>query len=314
VANGTDAIELILRAIGLRPDDEVVVPTNSFAATAEAVVRAGARVAFADCDATTLLMSGETLTAALTPRTRAVIPVHLYGQLAPMDEIGAVAAARGITVVEDAAQAHGAEQHGRTPGTIGIAASTSFYPGKNLGAYGDGGAVLTQDADLADRVRVIGDHGTRSKYEHVMLGCNSRLDALQAVVLDAKLRRLPAWNAAREVAAASYDDLLAGVEGVRRPARVAGNVHVWHLYVVRVPAAARSKVLEELDAAGIEAGIHYPIPIHRQPAFAGGHIPAGGLWNAELAADEILSLPMHPHLTRADQELVVAAVRRGLTA
>jgi dTDP-4-amino-4,6-dideoxygalactose transaminase len=310
VANGTDALELALRAAGVGTGDEVVVPTNSFIASAEAVARTGAGVRLVDCDPVHLLIDPERIADACTTRTRAVLPVHLYGQIAPMEAVADAAAARGLVVVEDAAQAHGARRHDRPVGSWGIAAGFSFYPGKNLGAYGDGGAVVTDDHEVATALKALRDHGSLKRYQHPSLGFNSRLDTLQAVVLRAKLARLDEWNAARRSAAARYDQLLGDVPGVRLPATQAGNEHVWHLYVVRVPE--RDRCVAELAAAGIPAAIHYPTPIHLTGAFAGLDCGPGDFPVAEAAADEILSLPMHPHLTAAQQERVAEALAAAL--
>lgn len=301
VGNGTDAIELALRAAGIGPGDDVIVPANTFVATAEAVVRCGASVVFADCDED-FLLDPQDLRTRLTPRTRAVVAVHLYGQTAPVDEIRAVVGPN-VIVVEDAAQAQGARYRGRRSGSLGDVAGTSFYPGKNLGAYGDAGAVMTSSASIAKRVQALRNHGGVRKYEHHEVGTNSRLDALQAVVLSAKLARLDAWNAERRRAAERYNRLLAGQPGVIRPRTVDGNEHVFHQYVVRVPE--RDRVLCELIEEGIGAGIHYPLPVHLLPAFA-GPAPATGLFPvAERLADEILSLPIYPGLTSEQQEYVV---------
>jgi dTDP-4-amino-4,6-dideoxygalactose transaminase len=310
VANGTDALELALRAAGVGAGDEVVVPTNSFIASAEAVARTGAAVRLVDCDPVHLLIDPERIADACTARTRAVLPVHLYGQIAPMEGVLAAASAAGLVVVEDAAQAHGARRHGLSVGSWGRAAGFSFYPGKNLGAYGDGGAVVTDDDGVARALGALRDHGSLKRYEHPTLGFNSRLDTLQAVVLAAKLARLDDWNAARRSAAARYDQLLGDVPGVRLPATQAGNEPVWHLYVVRVPE--RDRCVAELAAAGIPAAIHYPTPIHLTGAFANLGYGQGDFPVADAAADEILSLPMHPHLTSAQQERVAEALAASL--
>jgi dTDP-4-amino-4,6-dideoxygalactose transaminase len=310
VANGTDALELALRAVGVGPGDEVVVPANSFIASAEAVVRTGAGVRLVDCDPIHLLIDPDRIADACTARTRAVLPVHLYGQIASMEGVGAAASKAGMVVVEDAAQAHGALRNGRPVGSWSLAAGFSFYPGKNLGAYGDGGAVVTDDDGVAAALQALRDHGSLKRYEHPTLGFNSRLDTLQAVVLSAKLSRLDEWNEARRRAAARYDRLLGGLPNVRLPATQVGNEHVWHLYVVRVPE--RDRCLAALQTAGVPAAIHYPTPIHLTGAFATlGHGP-GDFPVAEAAADEILSLPMHPHLTGAQQERVAEALAAAL--
>ncbi len=303
VANGTDAIELALRACGIGPGHEVLLPANTFVATAEAVARAGATVGFVDCDPMYHLIDVGAVSSRIGSRTAAVIAVDLYGQVAPMEELAAVTADAGILLFEDAAQSQGASRHGRLSGSFGAAAATSFYPGKNLGAYGDGGAVLTTSADTAMRVRHLGNHGGTRRYEHAELGFNSRLDSLQAVVLRAKLARLAGWNDQRRAAAARYDAMLAGATNVVLPATLPGNEHVWHLYVVRVPD--RDIVLHALGTAGIGAGIHYPVPVHLQPAFASASSGPGAFPVAELAAGEILSLPLFPGITEAQQQRVV---------
>jgi len=307
VANGTDAIELALRALDIGPGDECLLPANTFIATAEAVVRAGATPVLVDCVEDTLLMDPAALSGAVTGRTRAVLPVHLYGQCAELEKIAPIAASVGAAVVEDAAQAQGARRNGRAAGTIGEIAATSFYPGKNLGAYGDAGAVMTNDAALAASVRLLREHGSPRKYEHTELGFNSRLDTLQAVVLSAKLRRLEGWNTDRRAAAARYDELLAEVDGVVRPVVADGNLPVWHLYVVRVPR--RDEVLAALHAVGIGAGIHYPTPLHLTGAFEHLGLRKGSFPVAERTAGELLSLPLFPEITEQQQQRVVAALR-----
>jgi dTDP-4-amino-4,6-dideoxygalactose transaminase len=306
VANGTDAIEMMLRAAGIGPGDDVLLPANTFIATAGAVVRAGARPVFVDVDPTYLLIDPEQVAARLTLRTRAVIAVHLFGQMAPMEELQEILAGTSILLFEDAAQAHGARRHGRTSGSVGLAAATSFYPGKNLGAYGDGGAVLTDRAELDRRVRLLGNHGEISKYDHTELGFNSRLDALQAVVLRAKLPRLDAWNQARRDAAAVYGELLGDVPALWLPETMPGNEHVWHLYPVRL--ARRDDVLAGLNEQGVGAGVHYPVPVHLQGAFADLGHRRGDFPHAEDAASRLLSLPLHGHLSVSDQELIADRV------
>jgi dTDP-4-amino-4,6-dideoxygalactose transaminase len=304
VSNGTDALELALRSCGVESGDEVLVPANSFVATAESVARIGAIPVFADVDSTSLLIDPQEVEKRLSPRTQAVAPVHLYGQMAPMHALADVLRRRDdVVVVEDAAQAHGARQAGRPAGGIGRAAGTSFYPGKNLGAYGDAGAVLTNDDASARLVRMMRDHGSETKYRHEVRGWNCRLDTLQAAVLLAKLRRLRDWNEARAAAARRYDTLLGGVDGVTRPETVPGNEHVWHLYVVQV--SERDRVLSALTREGIGVGVHYPEPIHLQPAFADLGQGPGSFPVAERAAQHVLSLPMHPHLTEQHQKRVV---------
>jgi dTDP-4-amino-4,6-dideoxygalactose transaminase len=311
VANGTDALQLTLTALGLEAGDEVVVPANTFIATAAAVVRAGATPRFADVSDGTLLMTPRTLAEAITPRTRAVIVVHLFGQIPDMTGLLAVASQAGIAVIEDAAQAHGAEWDGRPAGSFGEAACFSFYPGKNLGAFGDAGAVVTSRSELADRVRSLANHGRShgaSHHDHSCLGTNSRLDALQAVVLSGKLARLDTWTERRIAIAARYRDLLGRAEfgGTElKLTEVAPQArHVYHLFVVR--AARRDSVRAELARRGIATGVHYPVPCHLQPPlrpFADRPLPV-----TEQAAGELLSLPMFPHLTDGQVDFVCEAL------
>lgn len=311
VGNGTDAIELALRALGVGPGDEAILPANTFIATAEAVARTGATPVLVDCVDDTALIDPAAAGKAVTDRTKAVLPVHLYGQAAEV-ELLAGHLPDSVAIVEDAAQSQGARRHGRGAGTLGRIAATSFYPGKNLGAYGDAGAVLTSDESLASAVRLLSAHGSPRKYEHSTLGFNSRLDALQAVVLSAKLSRLAGWNADRRAAADRYSALLAGVDGVRLPVVAEGNEPVWHLYVVRV--TERDRVLAELNAAGIGAGIHYPTPVHLTGAFAGLGLGPGSFPVAEAMAGEILSLPLFPEITAAQQERVVGVLADAVGA
>ncbi len=306
VANGTDALRLTLAALGIGPGDEVIVPTNTFIATAAAAAEVGATPVFVDVDPKTLLMTPEHLAAAITPRTTAVVPVHLYGQPVDMPGILSVAEKAGIAVVEDAAQAHGARWNGRRVGSFGHAACFSFYPGKNLGALGDGGAVVTNDASLAERIRQLSNHGRGSdKYHHDVVGANSRLDGLQAAMLTVKTEHLDVWNEARREAAATYHRLLTGLPVIltHQPPE-AESVH--HLYVIR--ADARDSLQKSLEEAGIGVGLHYPIPCHLQPAF--GHLPSVSLPVAEEAAGHLLSLPMFPHITDLQISAAVAAIEQ----
>lgn len=308
VGNGTDAVELALRGVGVGPGAEVILPANTFVATAEAVSRIGAVPVLADVDPASLLLDPDAAARAVTDRTAAIVPVHLYGQTAPMEEITAVAAAHGLAVVEDAAQSQGALRSGRAAGSFGHAAATSFYPGKNLGAAGDAGAVLTADPEVAQRVRVLAAHGSARRYEHEVIGLNSRLDAVQAVVLSAKLARLEKWNRARQDAAERYAALLGDVDGLELPTSLPGNDDVWHLHVVRTDR--RDELAAALAAAGIGTGIHYPTPIHLTPAYRGLGLGPGSYPVAERAARRILSLPMFPHLTAEQQDRVAEVVRR----
>ncbi|GAA2270869.1 MULTISPECIES: DegT/DnrJ/EryC1/StrS family aminotransferase [Kitasatospora] len=307
-ANGTDALELALRALRLAPGAGVVLPANTFVATAEAVVRAGLRPVLVDVDPEYLLIDPARAAEAL-PGAAALVPVHLNGQLAPMRPLLDLAGDR--PVIEDGAQSQGARQDGRVSGSWGRISATSFYPGKNLGAYGDAGAVVTDDEELATAVRLIGDHGSGRKYVHETFGFNSRLDTLQAVVLRAKLRRLPGWNEARRAAAARYGELLGGLDGITLPGTLPGNEHVWHLYAVRVEHG-RDEVLAKLHAAGIGAGIHYPVPVHLQPAFRELGYAEGSFPVAERAAGEILTLPLFPQITAVQQEQVAETLVKAL--
>lgn len=310
LASGTDAIELALRAAGVGNGDEAVLPANTFVATAEAVVRAGLSPVLVDVDPEHLLMDPDRVRERIGPRTRAIVPVHLFGQMAPMEDLAMIAEEHGLVVVEDGAHAHGARRFGRPVGSWSMAAAISFYPSKNLGAYGDGGAVITDDVDLAKTVRSLGAHGVDDSGEHGAIGTTSRLDALQAVVLRAKLRRLDAWNAARREAAGRYARSLAAVPGVQVPAVAAGNDHVWHQYVVRLPE--RDEVQAHLAAAGVATGCHYRSPVHLTPAFAHLGDAPGTHPVTETAADEILSLPIFPHITADQQDRVVSAIAEAL--
>jgi dTDP-4-amino-4,6-dideoxygalactose transaminase len=315
VASGTDALELSLAALGIGAGDEVVVPANTFIATAAAVVRVGAAPRFADVSDDTLLMTARTLEEAITPRTRAVIVVHLFGQVPDMTGMIAVADRAGIAVIEDAAQAHGAEWDGHRAGTFGTAACFSFYPGKNLGAFGDAGAVVTSRPELAKRVRTLANHGRSqgtSHYEHDIIGTNSRLDALQAILLSGKLARLDAWTERRIALASRYRTVLSGAGVSRHELRLIDVAprarHVYHLFVVRV--TRRAAVRTELSRRGIQTGVHYPVPCHRQPPlrqFASRPLPV-----AEQAAGEVLSLPIFPHMTDGQVDAVCAALYDAL--
>jgi len=310
VANGTDAVELALRVAGVGVGDEVVLPANTFIATAEAVSRIGAVPVLADVDPKYLLIDPESVARVVGPRTKAIVPVHLFGQTAPVERLVELAESCGAAIVEDAAQSQGATRFDRPAGGLGLLAGTSFYPGKNLGAAGDAGAVITNDAELADRVRTMAAHGSDRKYVHDVVGMNSRLDTVQAVVLSAKLRRLATWNEMRRTAANRYTEMLAGEPGITLPSTAEGNLDVWHLYVIRV--RDRDRVLSELHDAGVGAGIHYPCPIHLTGAYQSLGIPVGSHPVTEAAANEILSLPLYPHITAAQQEFVADILRRSL--
>lgn len=310
VGNGTDALELALLALDLRPGDEVLVPANTFVATAEAVVRAGARPVFVDCD-DDYLIDVERAAEAVTPRTRAVMAVHLYGQCAPVERL-ASALGDGVRIVEDAAQAQGARRHGARAGSLGAVAGTSFYPGKNLGAYGDAGGVMTDDDDLAAAVRRLGNHGGLTAYRHDVVGTNSRLDSLQAVVLSAKLVHLDAWNEQRRAAAARYGELLEGVDGIVLPRTAEGNEHVHHLYVVR--SDRRDRLREALASDGVATGVHYPRPAHLLDPFLPSSGRAPSMRRAEAFAGELMTLPLYPGITAAQQEYVAERLIGALSA
>jgi dTDP-3-amino-3,4,6-trideoxy-alpha-D-glucose transaminase len=312
VSSGTDALVLVLRALEIGPGDEVVVPANSFIATAEAVSLAGARPRFADVDPQTQLMTAETLEPVLTPAVRCVIPVHLFGRTVDMAPIMELARAQGLLVVEDAAQAHGARYRGRRVGTIGDAGTFSFYPAKNLGAWGDAGAVITSREDLADRVRLLRSHGESPRYRHRVVGTTARLDALQAAILRLKLPRLEDWSQARRLVADRLREALVDAEEIVSPppAQLDGD-HVYHQFVVRTPR--RDVVREFLADRGIATGIHYPIPIHRSEAYEALVEECDPAPHATQLAEEILSLPIFPSMTEEQIGRIGTALRRCST-
>jgi len=305
VASGMDALHLLLRGHGIGPGDEVIVPGHTFIATWLAVTHAGATPVAVDVDAATANIDPSLVEAAIGPRTRAIVAVHLYGRPADMNALREIAARHDLRLLEDAAQAHGATLGERTTGALGDGAAFSFYPGKNLGALGDGGIVVTDDEQLAGRVRLLRNIGSRVKYEHEVQGFNSRLDALQAAVLRVKLRRLPAWNARRAAAAARYLEGLDGIDGLTLPEPADGPEHAWHLFVVR--HAERDRLHADLAELGVQTISHYPIAIHHTEAYASSHGDAVLPVTEQLAA-EVLSLPIGPHLTEAQQDDVIAAV------
>jgi dTDP-4-amino-4,6-dideoxygalactose transaminase len=298
VSNGTDALLFLFEALGLERGEEVIVPVNTFIATSEAVSKAGGNVVFVDVRPDTCNMDWTQIEAAITPKTRGIVPVHLYGQPADMDPIRAIAAAHGLWVVEDAAQAHLAEYKGQPTGTLGLAAGFSFYPGKNLGACGDAGAVVTNDAYLAERVRMLRDHGSSKKYYHDFEGYNGRCDALQAAALRVKLRYLPSWNESRRRIAQAYLDRLADIDGIKLPVVAPGCLPVWHLFVIQV--AKRDEVQAYLAEHGIATALHYPVPLHLQKAYARLGYRKGSFPVAEECAEHLLSLPMFPQLADDD--------------
>lgn len=309
VGSGLDALRLILLGYDLGPGDEVVVPSNTFIATWLAVTQAGAIPVPVEPDPVSHNITAEAVEAAITPSTKAIMPVHLYGHPADMDAIVALGRDHGIPVIEDAAQAQGARYRGRRAGSLGDAAGFSFYPGKNLGAMGDAGAVTTDDDALAERVRMLRNYGSKVKYHHDVPGMNSRLDSLQAAALRVKLRYLDEWNDRRRRLAAHYIDALAGVEGLVLPVPAEWAEPVWHLFVVRSPN--RDTLQMRLSEAGVDTIIHYPIPPHRTGAYAGG-FDGVRLPVADRLADEVLSLPMGPHLSPVDADAVAGAVREAV--
>jgi dTDP-4-amino-4,6-dideoxygalactose transaminase len=310
VSSGTDALEMALRACGIGAGDEVITVANTYIATCEAISLAGAEVRWVDCDARTYNIDSSQIEKAITPKTKAILPVHLYGQPADMDPIMAVARKHGLRVIEDCAQSHGALYKGCKTGTFGDVACFSFYPGKNLGAYGDAGAVATSDNAVADQVRLLRNHGQRQKYIHLTVGACHRLDNLQAAVLGVKLPHLDDWNAKRRRVAKWYDEKLQGVDGVITPYCPSEVEAVYHLYVVQVPN--RDEVQKRLAADGVETGIHYPIPLHEQPAYAHlGHKPEDFPVSHALGR-RILSLPMFAEMTAEQVDRVVARLEAAL--
>jgi len=304
VGNGLDALALLLRAYGIGPGDEVIVPTNTFIATWLAVTAVGATIVPVEPDERAHNLSPALIEAHITPRTRCVMPVHLYGQPAAMDPIMALADRHGLVVIEDNAQAQGALYKGRPTGSLGHAAATSFYPGKNLGALGDGGAVVTSDPAIAGRVRMLRNYGSEKKYDHQALGCNSRLDEIQAAVLRVKLRQLGEWNKERRAIAARYDYLLGGLH-VIRPSVPESVTPVWHLYVIR--SEHRDALQAHLRDQGIQTIIHYPVPPHQQACYA-SQMPGNSYPLTECLCSEVLSLPMYPGLTEAEQHRVALSI------
>jgi dTDP-4-amino-4,6-dideoxygalactose transaminase len=308
VGSGTDALLLSLRALGIRPGDEVIVPAFTFFATAECVSLLGATPVFADIRPDTFTLDAESAAAKVTPRTRAIIPVHLYGQAADMEPILELARRRDLRVIEDNAQAIGATYRGKRTGALADAGCISFYPSKNLGAWGDGGMVVTDSEQLAQRLRSLRDHGTSHKYRSEEIGWNSRLDEIQSAVLRVKLRHLDEWNARRRHHAAAYDELLAPLHWLARPKLGGWGDHVYHQYTVRIPR--RDALQKALAEQGITTAVYYPVPLHLQPAYASLEYQRGSLPESERAAAEVLSLPIYPEL--AEDQL--ACVADGLLA
>jgi dTDP-4-amino-4,6-dideoxygalactose transaminase len=307
--SGTAALHLALLALGVGPGDEVITAANSFVATTEAIAFVGAKPVLVDADPLTYNIDTTLIEAAITPATKVIMPVHLYGQLANMDAIMRLARKYKLFVVEDACQAHGAQMKGKMAGSYGDLAAFSFYPGKNLGAAGDGGAVVTNNPQLAEKVRLLRDHGSRKKYEHEIVGHNFRLDTIQAAILNIKLKHLNAWNEARMRNAQYYTAALSNVSGLLTPSVTTHSV--FHLYVVRVKN--RKAVQESMNAGGVQTGIHYPTPIHMQPAFSYLGYGKGDFPVSESAASEILSLPMYAELTQPQMDRVIEALKTAVS-
>lgn len=309
VNSGTSALHLALLAAGVGPGDDVITVTHTFVATVAAILYTGARPVYVDIDPVTFNMDPAALEAAITDRTKAILPVHLYGQPADMDPILKIAGDAGLKVIEDAAQAHGAEYKGKRAGSLGDLGCFSFYPGKNLGAYGEGGAVTTNDADYAQVIRMLRDWGQDGKYNHVRLGFNARMDGIQGAVLGVKLRHIEAWTEARRAHAARYDEILSDI-GIATPTAMGWARHVYHVYAIRVTDRARLQAA--LGERGVQTGIHYPTPVHLQPGYADPRYAAGDFPHSESAAAEVLSLPMFPELTRDQVDAVASALREAL--
>lgn len=310
VSNGTDALRFAYLALGIQPGDEVITVSNSFIATTEAISQCGGAIRFVDIDPKTYLIDPSLLEAAISPKTRGIVPVHLYGQMADMDPILAVAEKHGLWVVEDAAQSQLAEYKGRRSGSIGICSATSFYPGKNLGACGEAGAVTTNDDTIAAKIRQLREHGQAKKYYHDIEGFNGRCDAIQAAALRVKLRHLPEWNAARRRNAARYLALLADTPGVTLPTVSPHGVPVWHIFLVQVEN--RDAVAAYLNERGVATGLHYPLPLHQQKAYAHLNIAEGTLPVTEAVAKRLLSLPMFPELNEAQMLYVADTLKEAV--
>lgn len=310
LSNGTDALRFVFMALGVKPGDEIITVSNSFIATTEAISQAGGTIRFVDIDPKTYLMDPALLEAAITPKTVGIVPVHLYGQMADMDPILAIANKHGLWVVEDAAQSQLAEYKGKRSGAVGIAAATSFYPGKNLGACGEAGGVTTNDDAIAAAVRQIRDHGQAKKYYHDIEGYNGRCDAIQAAALRVKLRRLPDWNAARRSHAKRYLELLAGTPGITLPTAADYGTPVWHIFLVQVEN--RDAVAAYMNERGVATGLHYPLPLHQQKAYKHLNIADGTLPVTEAVAKRLLSIPMFPELSEEQIAYVAATLKEAV--
>jgi len=311
VGSGTEALWLPLLALGIGEGDEVITVPSTFIATAEAISFCGAKPVFVDIDEQTYNMNPDLLEAAITPNTKAIIPVHLFGQMADMNLVAEIARKYNLYVIEDACQAHGAEYKGRRAGSIGDAAAFSFYPGKNLGAYGEGGAIVTNQDDMATTMKMFRDHGQEQKYYHGMVGWNARMDGIQGAVLSTKLAYLNEWNEARRKNARLYAELLSNVDGVVVPREADYAKHVYHIYAIRIQN--RDDMIRKLADEGISCGIHYPVPVHLQSAYRELGLHRGSFPVAEKCAEEFVSLPMYPELTEAQIHYVVDTVKALIT-
>lgn len=317
-ANGTDALQLAMMGLGLQAGDEVIVPAFTYVATAETIALLGLTPTWVDVDPLTFTLLPETVEAALTPRTKAVVPVHLFGQCAHMEPLLRIAAQHGLSVIEDVAQALGSQYlfsdgSSRAGGTIGKVGCTSFFPSKNLGCYGDGGALITNDGDLADRLQMIANHGQRKKYVHEVIGINSRLDTLQAAVLSVKLTHLAEFNRHRQEVAQRYDRLLENVPGIQPPVRAPYSTHVFHQYTLLVADHRRDALQQHLHRQGIASMVYYPMPLHQQPAYHHHPYKSGSLPVAEMLCQQVLSLPIDTEITADQQQYIASAVAQFMT-
>jgi len=308
VNSGTSALHLALLAAGIGRGDEVITTPFTFVATVAAILLAGARPVLVDVDPVTLTLDPAQVEAAISPATKAIIPVHIYGQMADMDPLMLLANRRGLVVIEDACQSHGAEYRGRRAGGLGLAGCFSFYPGKNLGACGEGGLLVTDSDAVATAARCLRDWGQKERYNHIAKGFNYRMDAIQGAALGVKLKYLEEWTEKRRRHARHYDQLLDGIGPIERPVEMRGRRHVYHVYAIR--SRDRTMLQESLAAQGIQTGLHYPIPVHLQPAYADLGYRRGDFPVSELAAQQVLSLPMYPELTPAQIDTVAEAIKR----
>ena len=317
-ANGTDALQIAMMGLGLKPGDEVIVPAFTYVATAEVIALLGLTPVWADVDPQTFTLTAESVEKVLTSRTKAIVPVHLFGQCAEMGPLLDLASANSLFVIEDVAQALGsayefADGSVESAGTMGDVGCTSFFPSKNLGCYGDGGALITNDTELADRLQMIANHGQRKKYIHEVVGVNSRLDTLQAAILTVKLKNLGEFNRQRQIAAARYDYLLSDVPGIQTPVSAKSSSHVYHQYTLTVPAGLRDALRAQLHLHGSPSMVYYPVPMHLQPAYYDDRFPAGSFPVAEQLCQRVLSLPIHTEMSVQQQDMIVSVIDDFMT-